>query len=150
MLEILIELSLKYLLCSTFKYFLRSYLNFEIFNPMIIAGIIPASDRTEYLPPTFSLCSMKYKLYFFESKFNELFFFSVIIIIFFLLLLIIFNDKRLDNVSIVSPDFEITINKVLLKFTLSLKFKIASEFKLLKKKTFFNFLIKEIKNCLCT
>ena len=69
------------------------------------------SDKIEYLPPTYSLCSIKNKLSFFDSLKRKLFF-SEIKIIFFVFFLIIFNEKRLDKVSIVFPDYEIIINRV--------------------------------------
>ena len=44
-----------------------------------------------------------------------------------------FNEKVLDKVSIVLPDFEITKNRIFDKFSTFLNFEIFSSSKLLKK-----------------
>ena len=75
---------------------------------------MPTSDKTEYLPPKYFLCSTKNKLYFFEIEYKALSFFSVIMIIFFALYLIILNSKKFVIVSIVLPDLEIIIKRHLL------------------------------------
>ena len=64
---------------------------------------------------------------------NALSFFSVMIIIFFDFFFIIPNEKKLDNVSTVFPDFEIIMKSTLSNFSFFLKSIIWFMFKLLKK-----------------
>ena len=85
-------------------------------RPNKYEGNIPTSERTEYLPIYF-LCSTKYRLNFFERLCNILFVFSAIKIKFFASFFKIFKKNKLEIVSIVSPDFDITIKRILLKFS---------------------------------
>ena len=81
-----------------------------------MAGNMPTSDKTEYLPPIYSLCFIR-RIFFFLAKLNKaLFLFSVITIVFFLVKFKFFKILILVNVSIVFPDLEIKINKNLLEF----------------------------------
>ena len=68
---------------------------------------------------------------------NTLLFFSEIKIIFFLFPM--FKYKKFDKVSIVSPDFDITIKSVLFVLFFFLKFKIFCSSMLSKKNIFFLF-----------
>ena len=100
---------------------------------MINAGTKPTSERTEYLPPIFFLCSIKNKLNFFEIENNKLLFFSEIIIMFLAFCFIIFKANTLDKVSTVVPDFEIMINKTFDIFSFFFKFVSSFSSRSLKK-----------------
>ena len=106
-------------------------------SPVKYVGIIPTSDKTEYLPPTYKLCSINSKFNFLAKENNVLFFFSEIIITFFEFFLIMSKKNALDKVSIVLPDFDIIINKILDKSSFFLKLINLLSSRLLKKKNFF-------------
>ena len=78
-----------------------------------------------------------HSLNFLEIEYSELLLFSEITIIFFAFFFNIFKDIRFDNVSIVFPDFEITIKSTLSKLYFFLKLEILLYSMLLKKKKFF-------------
>ena len=105
------QLSFKKSFSFSTKYFFKLLRNFITLTPIRCDGIIPTSDKTEYLPPKKFLCSIKGRLYFFEIVFKIFSFFSVIIIIFLAFDFNIFNSIKFDIVSIVFPDFEITIKR---------------------------------------
>ena len=124
-------------LLTFFIFSLRNDNNFFLILGKLIpinkAGINPTSDKTEYLPPICSLCSTKNRFNFLARLHSKLFLFSEIIITFFAFALRIFNEKILDNVSIVFPDFETIMKRILFKFSFFFRFINSFSFRSLKK-----------------
>ena len=104
---------------------------------------MPTSERTEYRPPMWLLCSIKNKLNFFDRLNKMLFFFCEIIITFLAFFFKILRINKFDKVSIVLPDYDTIKKRVLDSLTFFLKFLIFSLSKSLKKKiSFFIFFLK--------
>ena len=78
---------------------------------MSAAGNIPTSDKTEYLPPIKSLCSIILALCLMANSASGLFLFSVITISLFLKRFLEKMVKKFVNTSSVVPDFETTIKQ---------------------------------------
>ena len=102
-----------------------------------MAGNIPASERTEYLPHIKLLCSITSAPNLSAIKLNALLFISVIIINLFLIKEFEKTIPRFVIVSRVFPDFEITTKQEFFMFLIFLHCACKSGSKLSKKNIFF-------------